>query len=93
MFFETGKMEEKKITSWGWAGPSSNYSIVVIVVEVVVKAMVEIKDQLLLRMGGWSDKTKLIIISTLDEVVAEVEVELCNIKSSFGYIILFSYFE
>ena len=30
-------------------------------------------------MGGWSDKTKLILISTLVEVVAEVEVELGNI--------------
>ena len=27
-------------------------------------------------MGGWSDKTKLIRISTLVEVVVEVEVEL-----------------
>ena len=27
-------------------------------------------------MGGWSDKTKLILISTLVEVVIEVEVEL-----------------
>ena len=26
--------------------------------------------------GGWSDKTKLILISTLVEVVVEVEVEL-----------------
>ena len=30
-------------------------------------------------MGGWSDKTKLILISTLVEVVVEVEVELGNI--------------
>ena len=27
-------------------------------------------------MGGWSDKSKLILISTLVEVVVEVEVEL-----------------
>ena len=40
--------------------------------------MVEVEDQLLFRMGGWSDRKKLIIISTLDEVVAEVEVELGN---------------
>ena len=50
--------------------------IVVIVVEVVVKAMVEVEVQLLFRVGGWSDKTKLILISTLVEVVVEVEVEL-----------------
>ena len=30
-------------------------------------------------MGGWSDKTKLILISTLVEVVVEVEVELGKI--------------
>ena len=30
--------------------------------------------------GGWSDKTKLILISTLVEVVVEVEVELGNIS-------------
>ena len=30
-------------------------------------------------MGGWSDKTKLILISTLVEVVVEVEVELGNL--------------
>ena len=29
-------------------------------------------------MGGWSDKTKLTLISTLVEVVVEVEVELGN---------------
>ena len=29
-------------------------------------------------MGGWWDKTKLILISTLVEVVVEVEVELGN---------------
>ena len=33
-------------------------------------------------MGGWSDKTKLILISTLVEVVVEVEVELGNFKKS-----------
>ena len=27
-------------------------------------------------LGGWSDKTKLILISTLVEVVVEVEVQL-----------------
>ena len=52
--------------------------IVVIVVQVVVKAMVEVEVQLLFRVGGWSDKTKLILISTLVEVVVEVEVELGN---------------
>ena len=52
--------------------------IVVFVVEVVVKAMVEVEVQLLFRVGGWSDKTKLILISTLVEVVVEVEVELGN---------------
>ena len=30
-------------------------------------------------MGGWSDKTKLILISTLVKVVVEGEVELGNI--------------
>ena len=45
--------------------------------EVVVKAMVEVEFQLLFRVdGGWSDKTKLILISTLVEVVVEVEVEV-----------------
>ena len=29
-------------------------------------------------VGGWSDKTKLILISTLVEVVVEVKVELGN---------------
>ena len=29
-------------------------------------------------VGGWSDKMKLILISTLVEVVVKVEVELCN---------------
>ena len=38
--------------------------------------MVEVEVQLLFRVGGWSDKTKLILISTLVEVVVEVEVEL-----------------
>ena len=43
---------------------------VVVVVEVVVKALVEVEVQLLFRVGGWwvggwSDKTKLILISTL----------------------------
>jgi len=53
--------------------------IVVVVLEVVVKAMVEVEFQLLFRVdGGWSDKTKLILISTLVEVVVEVEVELGN---------------
>ena len=31
--------------------------------------------------GGWSDKTKLILISTLVEVVVEVEVELGNMQN------------
>ena len=42
------------------------------IVVSVVKAMVEVEVQLLFRVGGWSDKTKLILISTL----VEVEVEL-----------------
>ena len=49
-----------------------------VVIEVVVKAMVEVEVQLLFRLGGWSDKMKLILISTLVEVVVEVEVELGN---------------
>ena len=32
-------------------------------------------------VGGWSDKTKLILISTLVEVVVEVEVELGKNKN------------
>ena len=40
---------------------------------VVVKAMVEVEVQLLFQVGGFSDKTKLILISTLVEVVVEVE--------------------
>ena len=35
--------------------------------------MVEVEAQLLFRVGGWSDKRKLIPISTLVEVVVEVE--------------------
>ena len=35
--------------------------IVVIVVEVVVKAIVEVEVQLLFRVGGWWDKAKLIL--------------------------------
>ena len=51
--------------------------IVVMVGEVLVKAMVELEVQMLFRMGGWvgggwANKTKLILISTL----VEVEVEL-----------------
>ena len=47
--------------------------------EVVVKAMVEGEFQLLFRVGGgWWDETKLILISTLVEVVAEVKFELGN---------------
>ena len=42
--------------------------------------MVEVDVQLLFRVGGWvivwSDKTKFRLISTLVEVVVEVEVEL-----------------
>ena len=43
--------------------------------------MVEVEVQLLFQVGGWSDETKLILISTLVEVVVEVEVEL-GISSS-----------
>ena len=39
-------------------------------------------------VGGWSDKTKLILISTLVEVVVEVELELGKImlflRKDFG---------
>ena len=53
------------------------------IVVAVVKAMVEVEVQLLFRVGGgWSDKTKLILISTLVEVVVEVEVELGNVYLS-----------
>ena len=38
--------------------------------------MVEVEVQLLFRVGGWPDKMKLILISTLVEVVVEVEVEI-----------------
>ena len=38
--------------------------------------MVEVEVHLLFQVGGWSDETKLILISTLVEVVVEVEVEL-----------------
>ena len=37
-------------------------------------------------VGGLSDKTKLILISTLVEVVVEVEVELGNYENLFSYI-------
>ena len=41
--------------------------------EVAVKAMVKVEFQLLFRVdGGLLDKTKLILISTLAEVVVEV---------------------
>ena len=77
----------KEWTSWGWAGAELGQAqvklddIVVVVLEVVVKAMVEVEFQLLFRVdGGWSDKTKLILISTLVEAVVEVEVELGNTK-------------
>ena len=39
--------------------------------------------------GGWSDKTKLILISTLVEVVVEVEVELGNTNKFKGASLLF----
>ena len=41
-------------------------------------------------MGGWSDKTKLILISTLVEVVVEVEVELGKnqIESSWSLTLM-----
>ena len=43
--------------------------------EVVVKAMIEVEFQLLFKLGGgWSNKMKLILISTL----VEVEVEFGN---------------
>ena len=42
----------------------NNDDVVVVVYEVVVKIMVEIEVQLLFRVGGWSDKTRLILIST-----------------------------
>ena len=64
--------------------------IVVIVVEVVVKAISKDEVQLLFLVGGgWvvgelSDKTKLILISTLVEAVGEVEVELGN-ENAQGY--------
>ena len=41
--------------------------------------MVKVEVELLVQVGGWSDKMKLILISTLVEVVVEVEVELDNI--------------
>ena len=41
--------------------------------------MVEVEVQLLFRVGGWSNKTKLIQISTLVEVVVEVELGKKNI--------------
>ena len=36
--------------------------------------------------GGWSDKTKLILISTLVEVVVEVEVELGKNEMDSGVL-------
>ena len=36
-------------------------------------------------VGGWSDKTKLILISTLVEVVVEVEVELGKNHNTRAY--------
>ena len=47
--------------------------------------MVEDEVQLLFQVGGWSDKTKVILISTLVEVVVEVEVELGNINLLFTF--------
>ena len=38
--------------------------------------MVEVEFQLLFRVGGWSDKTKLILISTSVEVAVDVEFKL-----------------
>ena len=45
-------------------------------------------------MGGWSDKTKFILISTLVEVVVEVEVELGKnvIKALNSFLFLCSRF-
>ena len=84
IFREGGKFHqnnEQAGAELGQAQVKLDY-IVVIVVEVVVKAMVEVEVQLLFRVGGgWSDKMKLILISTLVEVVVEVEVELGNILS------------
>ena len=42
------------------------------------QAQVKLDDivGIVVKAGGWSDKTKLILISTLVEVVVEVEVEL-----------------
>ena len=44
-------------------------------------------------MGGWLDKTKLILISTLVEVVVEVEVELGNSDNVFNVFPLFMLLE
>ena len=57
--------------------------IVKVVVLVVVKRFVEVEVQLFfwlgwLVVGGWSEKTKVISISTQIKVVVEVEVELGN---------------
>ena len=35
-------------------------------------------------VGGWSDKMNLILISTLVEVVVEVEVELGKIENNYN---------
>ena len=55
-----------------------------LIVISLVKVIVEVEVQLLFRVGGgcvvggWSDETKLILISTLVELVVEVEVEIGN---------------
>ena len=40
-------------------------------------------------VGGWSDKTKLILISTLVEAVVEVEVELGKIHFFLDFLLSF----
>ena len=54
--------------------------------------MVEVEVQLLFRVGGWSDKTKLILISTLVEVVVEVDVELENILFKLKKALIWYFF-
>ena len=48
---------------------------------VVVKAMVKVEVQLLFQVGGgWSDKTKLILISTLVEVLLKLKLSLAKYR-------------
>ena len=37
-------------------------------------------------MGGWSDKTKLILISTLVDVLVEVEVDFQYLSGCVGWV-------